>query len=588
MSLTKRIPEVLGLVAALVLAGGCETLNVKNPNAPDSGRLLTDPATVQSIAIGAMRTWYSTTQGPTDGADPYPGLTLSVMAKSHVAAWNNYNIRFYTGCTDAPFPGYPNGSCNGSSEGSPYPRIEWQNDPASAQRTQIEYLWYGYYSALSSANDVVTAIRKKGLKITDAATTKMVETMGVLVQALCLSQISLMYDKGFIVDENSDLTSLSFSPRAAMRDAAVAKFDDVINNLTTFAAGFTVPGDFFGKPGQSYDNVAIAQIASTMAARTLAYFPRTAAENANVPTGQVDWAKVVSYAKNGISSGTAFDWVFHQDGCINWCDFLKVWTNDMTTMRVHSRVAHLMDPATQPDPWNLAANSSPHSADARLGDGTMRAERAGDAYAAAMEVNPDLTGNGGTDYVWSFHQENQNKSRGLWHQSAIGQVRYDSLTSCGDNPQGQEVGIGDTPVVLAAESDLIWAEALLRQATPDAATAAPLINKTHVDRGGLTPSTGTLADLQYEQDVELPGSNAFAPFINQRRIDNLEPFTPHEMPVPAKELGVLQLPLYTWGGQSNNVSSSPTAPAPTVAAALVANAQQRWAALEHEMLTAAR
>src|SRR5213594_4246292 len=412
MSLTKRIPEVLGLVAALVLAGGCETLNVKNPNAPDSARLLTDPATVQSIAIGAMRTWYSTTQGPTDGADPYPGLTLSVMAKSHVAAWNNYNIRFYTGCTDAAFTGYPNGSCGGASEGSPYPRIEWQNDAASAQRTQIEYLWYGYYSALSSANDVVTAIRKKGLIITDAATTKMVETMGVLVQALCLSQISLMYDKGFVVDENSDLTSLSFSTRAQMRDKAMSKFDDVINNLTTYAGGFTVPGDFFGKPGQAYTNVSIAQIASTMAARTLAYFPRTAAENADISVagGQVDWARVVSYAQNGISSGTAFDWVFHQDGCINWCDFLKVWTNDLTTMRVHTRVAHLMDPATQPDPWNLAANSSPSSADKRLGDGTMRADRAGAAYAAAMEVDPDLTGNGGTDYVWSFDQENQRKT----------------------------------------------------------------------------------------------------------------------------------------------------------------------------------
>ena len=597
MSLTKRIPEVLGLVAALVLAGGCETLNVKNPNAPDSGRLLTDPATVQSIAIGAMRTWYSTTQGPTDGADPYPGLTLSVMAKSHVAAWNNYNIRFYTGCTDAPFPGYPNGSCNGSSEGSPYPRIEWQNDPASAQRTQIEYLWYGYYSALSSANDVVTAIRKKGLKITDAATTKMVETMGVLVQALCLSQISLMYDKGFIVDENTDLTSLSFSPRAAMRDAAIAKFDDVINNLTT-AKDFTVPGDFFGKPAQSYDNVAIAQIASTMAARTLAYFPRTAAENADksVPGGQVDWAKVLSYAKNGISSptaGTPFDWVFHQDGCINWCDFFKVWSNDMTTMRIHSRVAHLMDP-NLPDPWAVAGSSSPHSPDNRLGDGTMRQDRASPAFAAAMSVNPDLTGNGGYDYVWSFDQEIQRKTRGLWHQSAIGQVRYDSLATCGDNPQGSAAGVGDAPIVLAAENDLIWAEALMRQAAPDLATAATLVNYTRVGpdrlgrpRGGLPPSTGTLADLQYEQDVELPGSN-IAPYFNQRRIDNLEPLTPHEMPVPAKELGVLQKPLYTWGGASNPTNSNPTAPAPGVAAALVLNAQQRWAALEQQMLTRVR
>jgi len=60
------------------------------------------------------------------------------------------------------------------------------------------------------------------------------------------------------------------------------------------------------------------------------------------------------------------------------------------------------------------------------------------------------------------------------------------------------------------------------------------------------------------------------------------------MPVPAKELGVLQKPLYTWGGASNPTNSNPTAPAPGVAAALVLNAQQRWAALEQQMLTRVR
>src|SRR2546428_3469389 len=103
MSLIKRIPEVLGLVAALVLAGGCETLNVKNPNAPDSARLLTDPATVQSIAIGAMRTWFSTTQGPTGGDDPYPRPTPTAMARSHASAWDNFNILFYTRWTATPW-----------------------------------------------------------------------------------------------------------------------------------------------------------------------------------------------------------------------------------------------------------------------------------------------------------------------------------------------------------------------------------------------------------------------------------------------------------------------------------------------------
>src|SRR5439155_1009935 len=74
----------------------------------------------------------------------------------------------------------------------------------------------------------------------------------------------------------------------------------------------------------------------------------------------------------------------------------------------------------------------------------------------------------------------QNKSRGAWHQSAVGQVRYDSLATCGDNPQGEVTGSGDAPAVLAAENDLIWAEALIRQGTPDLVTAATLINHTRV------------------------------------------------------------------------------------------------------------
>ena len=571
MSMTKRIPGIVGPVLALVLAGGCETLDIGNPNAPDSHRALSDPATVQTIAVGAMRTWYLTTQGGF-GEDQYPALTLSVMARSHVAAWNNFNIRFYTGCTAGDWDVYTsatNGTCSTELLGTPYPRIEWQNNPASAQRTQIEAMWYGYYSALSSANDVIKAIRVNNLVITDAGTTKMVETMGLLAQGLALSGVALNYDQGFIVDYNTDLTTLQFSTAAAVRDAALAKLDEVIANAN--ANVFDVPADFFGSPQQGYDNVKIAQIANTMAARLLAYFPRNATENA-----AVDWARVAGYASQGISSGTSFDLVFHQDACNTWCDFLKVWSNDMTTMRLHTRIAHLMDPATQPDPWNIALNTNPNSPDKRLGDGTLRI---GGPYADLIAAYPDTTGNGGTDYVWSFDQEAQRKDRGAWHQSAVGQVRYDSLTTCGDNPQGELTGEGDAPMVLAAENDLIWAEALLRQASPDAATAATLINKTRVGRGGLAPSTGTLADVQYEQDVELPGSN-IAPFYNQRRIDKLEPNTPHEMPVPAKELGVLQEGLYTCGGATNPDGSCQAHAA--LVAALVTDAPRVWADMQRQ------
>jgi len=79
------------------------------------------------------------------------------------------------------------------------------------------------------------------------------------------------------------------------------------------------------------------------------------------------------------------------------------------------------------------------------------------------------------------------------------------------------------------------------------------------------------------------GSN-MAPFYNQRRIDNLEPLTPAEMPVPAQELGVLKLcggTCYTWGGAGNPPHSTPSAPAPS-AAALMQRAPQIWAEIQQQ------
>jgi len=84
-------------------------------------------------------------------------------------------------------------------------------------------------------------------------------------------------------------------------------------------------------------------------------------------------------------------------------------------------------------------------------------------------------------------------------------------------------------------------------------TASTLINNTRVTRGGLAAATpadltaGLLTKLQYEQDIELMGLGD-AVFFNRRRIDGLEPKTPHQMPVPAKELQVLRKALYTYGG----------------------------------------
>ncbi len=590
MSMTKRIPGIVGPMLALVLAGACGTLNIVDSNDPDRNRALSDPATVEAVAVGAFQTWYLTGQGGF-GEDQNPSLTIQVMARSHAAMWNNFNIRFYTGCTNADWDVYTlaatNGTCGPQTEGPYYPRIEWQNNPASAQRTQIEAYWYGYYSSLSSANAVLNAIRKNGLVIQSESHTKMVEIMALLSQALDLSSLAMNYDQAFLVTDSTPLDPngspiVSFSPAQMLRDTAATKFDQVIALAT--ANNFGVPGAFFGSPGQTYTNVSIAQIANTMAARNLAYFARNSTDNA-----ATDWNRVAGYASKGISSATPFDLTFHQDGCNTWCDFLKVWTNDVTTMRIHTRVAHLMDPATQPDPWDITKNSNPASPDRRLGDGTYRGDS---GYASSvLDASPDTTGKGGYDYVYVNGQEFGNKTRGSWHQSAIGQVRYDSFPGCGDSPTGSlSAGVLDAPMVLAAENDLIWAEALIRGTPQNLAMAATLINYTRVGpdrmgrlRGGLTPATAgdanLLDELQYEQSVELPGSNT-APFYNMRRIDKLEPNTPHLFPVPAKELGVLQQPLYTCGGVANSDGSCQVHAA--VVAALVTDAPRVWAEMQRQ------
>jgi hypothetical protein len=138
----------------------------------------------------------------------------------------------------------------------------------------------------------------------------------------------------------------------------------------------------------------------------------------------------------------------------------------------------------------------------------------------------------------------------MYHQSNITHIRYDYASF--SDPGGTGGAFGKDPVITATENDLLWAEGLIRSGGSLSA-AANLINNTRVGRGGLPPATaadgvaGLLTKLQYEQDIELIGLGD-AVFFNRRRIDGLEPKTPHQMPVPAKELQVLRKALYTYGG----------------------------------------
>ncbi|MDB4889104.1 MAG: hypothetical protein JWL61_959 [Gemmatimonadetes bacterium] len=541
--------RVLWACLAVIWAGAaCNAdLNIVNPNAADARRALSDPAALEAVAGGTLRTWFTGYEGM-NAVGP-----LVTLADSYSSSWNNF-FMLYINSQD------PDGSRN---------TRPWKNDPGAQERVNLEQYWQQYYGAASSASDVLRAIRKDNLVINNASDTKRAETIAAFMLGASLSGISMNYDKGYIIDETVDVSALQYSNRKLMRDAAIAKLDAAI--ALANANTFTTPAAWTN--GRAYSNTQIARIANTMAAMTLAYYPRDAAENAT----EVDWAKVAAYASKGMSTGTPFDFVFVGDGCNKWCHEVLVWFESIDTGVIHTRVANLLDPVTQKDPYcgsvgtatcapGRSGNPQPNSPDKRLGDGTFGDASIVDGFGT---IPVTATSNPGTDFAYTAY-EIFSSSRGQYHQSNIGHIRYD--LSRNQDPTGIYLGYGPAPVMSAGQNDLIWAEALIRGAAPNLAQAATLINNTRVTRGGLSPATaadgvaGLLTKLQYEQDVELLGLGA-TPFYNRRRLPNcvqtpggpcvggLRAGTPHEMPVPAKELGVKSEPLYTFGGATNPANS---------------------------------
>jgi hypothetical protein len=536
MPRSSSLPLVL---TAALAAGGCD-LNIGNPNAPDAKRAFVDPSGLAQLLGGAFRTWVEARSG-------YLVMPLTTMADNYTASWNNAAIRYYSSVgADCPSRcGWTNSSTAGEAAGGP----------------TVEFQWYAYYTVLSAANDVLVAI-KNGLCFdancaTDNTITSRNKAIAKMLQGMAFAGIALIYDQGFVVDENTDLSNvrgLPFNTRQEVRDAAIQKFQEAWDEAGL--KSWSTPNEWMGVGGgRSYTNQEIRKVIRTMQAELLAMFPRNAAENA-----QVNWGQVATYASQGVSSGTPFNWEFFIDVSARECglDCVKTWGNSIGTMRVDTRVASMLATNHQ-HPWpDPVGNPCPTiSADRRVGDGSWGPADNFNGYATRA-----ATVNAGTDYACSgvviFPA-----ARGQYHQSNLAHVRYQHLAYRGENLPGFD-GTGQDPFYTRQMNDLLWAEGLIRSNT-NLPTAAQLINNSRVGRGGLPPLAANapqaqmLAALQYEQEIEFMGQGA-TPFFNRRRVDGLILGTPRHMPVPAKELDVLLREVYTFGGPDKPDMAPPVDP----------------------------
>lgn len=498
MAMKQKLGVLLG-GAVLALAAACsQDLNVTNPDNPDIGRALSSPNDVKSLAISSVNSWYLTSN------DVSPYMMLGVTADAYTANFGNFGMRF----------------------NNLEPRAPYDNQSASGDAAVARDPWDNNYAALGQANDVLKAFAGGIVLDGGAAETDQYKSLAMFVQAASLTNLALIYDKAFVVDETFDPTKglPELVPYTDVAAAAQAKWDAVI--AATAGKTYEYGDAVLPMGGLKFSAVTLNRIANTLAALLLTYTPRTAAE-----VSTVNWQKVLQYADKGIgtgSAGTPFDFTVIGDNN-NWYSYNAYYGDETSWVRVDLKLIHKMDPSV-PAKYTGASTNVPPSGN---GDKRLTTDY---TYAGAVIGDP---------------------SRGIYMQSPYYHSRYKFYART-SNPHAT----GAVPYILAAESDLAKAEALV-QTNGDLNLAAQLINKTRVTRGGLAPVSATdskqalLDAITYEREVETLSTDGFT-FFQLRHVDDLQDGTVRHLPIPAKELETLQLPVYTFGGVGKPVKSVST------------------------------
>jgi starch-binding outer membrane protein, SusD/RagB family len=489
----RQLGHLVGSAAILLGAGCTPNLDVTNPNSPDVARALASPEDVKNLAVSSVNSWYL------GSTDLHPYLVMSVTSDAGTANFGNFGMRF----------------------NNLEPRIAYANNSAGGDRDVAAAPWDNSYSALGAANDVLRAFGT-GLQLDGgAAETDQFKQLAQFVQAAEFTNLALIFDQAFVVDETLPVGEKpELKPYKDVAAAAIAKWDALIAAST--GKSYVYDQTVLPLSGTTLSSSKLNRIANTMAALTLAYTPRNAASAATV-----DWAKVAQYAAKGIGTGTAgapFDLTVVGDNN-TWYSYIAYYGAEPSWMKVDMRLINRMDPNSPP---KFTGTIPPQgtSADAR--------------FTSDYNYDGKVIGD---------------PSRGIYMQSPYSHKRYSFYRRTSSTR-----AVGPVPYILAAESDLVRAEALIRSGG-DLTTAASLINTTRVGRGQLTPASAAdgaaklLSYIDYERDVELLNTSGFTLF-QRRHVDGLQPGTWHHLPIPAKELETLALPIYTFGGIGKEESLS--------------------------------
>ena len=492
----KKIKISIFALLAIIFLVSCADLETVNLNNADIDRALGDPNEWEGIIQGQFNPLWHSTQH----FNSAPSFNMGTVADAITSSWGNFGMRDL------------------SSE----PRVAINNSETYNYIVVLEQPYYNLFSVIGSVNDILKKISEDPTaepKDGDGnVITGKLQSVGHFLQGAAFGYLSMAYDKAQFADETSDpLTAadLPFDDYKTIADKAVGKLDQAISEAQS-APDFTM-GYWNGVVMTKEEYIALIR---TYQARILAYNPRTPAENSSV-----DWGRVMSYAREGIQS----DFSVEGDGS-SWWDAYKYYGSEPIWARVDYRVMQT------------------------LADGIPGRFPEDNSHPFPIHAPEDVKDQR-IDTDFTYHEAIIFRAnRGLYHYSHYQHSRYF------DHYPGAS---GSMPHILKDENDLLLAEAIIRSGG-DKSEAAALNNATRVERGGMDALDGSEGDdvlleaLLHERLVELMLTGGGLPFYDRRRIQDddgsfapysgLQPGSYRQLPIPAKELNVLEEEIYTFGG----------------------------------------
>lgn len=519
----RSLLAVAASVSAL-LGAGCQDLDVLNPNEADRARATKQPAAVESFVATSFSAWWPATQ------DDYPAWVTSTVADEFTSGFADF----------------------GQLETSSEPRQAWNNSPVSNRADVNEDPWYEWYGVISTVNDALIAI-DGGMVIVDDERTARATAFGKFMQALGHGYIALIFDQGYIVDESvivdeipSETAADSLKPSTEVMAAAIAQMEEAI----AIAEANEFELDQAAWVYMDLTNAEFVQLMHSYLARFKAYMPRTRAERDAAP-----WDEILAH----IDAGITWDFAPQAVPDVIFGDF----------KRLVARVRNVERPGDfgRADYWLVG----PADSTSRFLDWVATPVLDRDPFrlqTTDRRIQGPTLGSIGLYFGYN-PQTLFRADRGTYHRSFYYFHRFGTGDSWQSGPQ---------VAMTVTEMNLLKAEALIRRGgAADIAEAVDLINLTRVANGQLPPVTadgppveqgcvprkldgscGSLWDaLRYEKRIEMAGVDPTVAYFDARGWQTLLENSFVQLPIPGRELEILQLPLYTFGGGLEGSAPAP-------------------------------